>query len=87
MVNVWRFMNIFFLIALWIGQGVDLSGFLFVLIFAVLISLRWRIELPDWTIMIDLLLCVVFIPFWDSSAYGLLLPAFEMMRRKKNIDM
>ncbi|GAK14389.1 LOW QUALITY PROTEIN: putative two-component system sensor kinase [Geomicrobium sp. JCM 19039] len=83
MVNVWRFMNIFFLIALWIGQGVDLSGFLFVLIFAVLISLRWRIELPDWTIMIDLLLCVVFIPFWDSSAYGLLLPAFEMMRRKK----
>ncbi|EZH68083.1 hypothetical protein DH09_01490 [Bacillaceae bacterium JMAK1] len=83
MVNVWRFMNIVFLIALWIYQDPPLVSFLFVISLAIIVCLRWRFRLPSWTIIIDLILCFLFIPLWGSSAYGLALPVYEMMSRQK----
>ncbi len=38
---------------------------------------RWRFSLPAWTVLIDISFCLIFLPFWGWSLYGLALPLLE----------
>ncbi len=45
--------------------------------------MRWRYEVPSWTILIDLLLCAMFIPVWGGSVFGLIFPVYEIFAHRR----
>ncbi|WP_379135933.1 sensor histidine kinase [Paenibacillus sp. sgz500958] len=77
-VNGWRLLNIGLLIHLWIMGEPKGSSFILILLLLVMMSLRWRYDILVWTVVFDTLLCLMFIPYTDISAYGLVLPLFEL---------
>ncbi|QDI92244.1 sensor histidine kinase [Salicibibacter halophilus] len=83
--DVWRFMNILFLFSLWVVQDENIISFLLIVSLAILVCLRWRFQLPAWTILIDIGLCILFMPTWSNSVFGFALPLFESFSRQKYI--
>ena len=83
LVTSWRFINILFLFGLWFYQDTLEGSFLFIVLLALLASLRFRFRMPPWTIFIDIALCLVFTPFWSGAVYGIILPIFESVKTRK----
>ncbi|SDJ23289.1 sensor histidine kinase [Natribacillus halophilus] len=82
-VNIWRFMNILFLLSLWTIQDESIVSFLFIVALTILVCLRWRFQLPTWTVLIDIVICALFMPFWSVGVFGFALPLFESITRGK----
>ncbi|QQK74836.1 sensor histidine kinase [Salicibibacter cibarius] len=80
-VTIWRFMNILFLLSLWTIQSESIISFLLIVSLAILVCLRWRFHLPAWTVLIDIVICALFIPVWSASVFGFALPLFESITR------
>lgn len=78
---LWRMMHLLFLLALWVMTDNQPQGFMFILLLTIMVSLRWRFSVPGWVSFIDLLLCFLFFPFWEGSAYGAALPLFDSLVR------
>lgn len=83
MVNVWRLMNVFFLLVLWITQDGSPESFVLIVSLTILACMQWRFKMPTWTVLIDLMLCAIFIPIWSGSVFGLILPVYEIMAHRK----
>ncbi|AXF57078.1 sensor histidine kinase [Salicibibacter kimchii] len=83
--DIWRFITILFLFSLWVVQDESIVSFLLIVSLAILVCLRWRFQLPAWTILIDIGLCILFMPIWSSSVFGFALPLFESFASKKYI--
>lgn len=82
-INGWRFLQIGLLFHLWIVGDSDIGSFILILLLLVVTSLRWRFKLPVWTVLLDLLACLLFIPHTDIHYVGLSLPLFELALRGK----
>ncbi|QQK78965.1 sensor histidine kinase [Salicibibacter cibi] len=82
-VTIWRFINILFLLSLWTIQAESIISFLLIVSLAILVCLRWRFQLPAWTVLIDIIICALFIPVWSASVFGFALPLFESILRGK----
>jgi len=80
-INGWRFLSIGLLVYFWsVGQS-SISSFILILVLLVMASLRWRFRLPIWTVLLDMLVCLLLLPYTDIHAYGLALPIFELAVR------
>lgn len=77
-VNGWRFMNIGVLLHIWIISEWQIHTFVFILLLLVMVCLRWRYAIPVWTVGIDMIVCLLYIPFTDFAAFGIALPIFEL---------
>ncbi len=82
-VNVWRFLNIGVLLHVWIlGQSTLVSLCLLLILF-MMTCLRWRFEVPLWLVLVDIVVCMLYLPFTDLSYYGLALPIFELAFKRR----
>lgn len=79
--GLWRIGGLFFLTVLWFIENGTRGTFVLVMLLAIMAALRWRIQLPGWTVLIDLCFCLLFSPFWVGSLYGLALPLVESLWR------
>lgn len=77
-INGWRFLQIALLFHLWIVGDSDIASFILILFLLIMTSLRWRFRLPLWTVLFDLLACLLFVPYTDIHYAGLSLPLFEL---------
>jgi len=82
-INGWRFLQIGLLIHLWIVGDSDIAPFILILILLMMTSLRWRFRLPLWTVLLDLLACLLFFPYTDIHYVAIALPLFELALRGK----
>src|SRR5690625_4771001 len=82
-INGWRFLNIIMLIHLWIIGDSGAGSFILILLLLFMASLRWRFALPPWTVVFDLLFCLLFFPYTNVSHYGLAFPLFELILKGK----
>jgi len=82
-INGWRILNIMVLIHLWIIGDSTASSFILILLLILMASLRFRLSLPIWTIVFDLLFCFLYFPFTNISHYGLVFPLFELALKGK----
>jgi signal transduction histidine kinase len=82
-VNGWRFLNIIVLIHLWIISDSETGSFILILLLLLMVSLRWRLSLPAWTVAVDILICILYFPYTSISHYGLALPLFELVIKGK----
>jgi len=82
-INGWRFLQIGLLFHLWIVGDSDIGSFILILILLIMTSLRWRFKLPVWTVLLDLLACLLFFPYTDIHYVALSLPLFELALRGK----
>lgn len=82
-INGWRLLNVMVLIHLWIiGDSAPIS-FILILLLILMASLRWRLSLPAWTVVFDLLFCFLYFPHTIISHYGLAFPLFELVLKGK----
>src|SRR5690554_1697214 len=82
-VNGWRFLQIGVFIHLWIIGDASTMTFILLLLLLVITSLRWRFRLPTWTVFLDIIICLLYVPYTDISYYGLAMPIFELAFRGK----
>lgn len=82
-VNVWRFLNIGVLLHVWILGQSTLVSFCLLLILFMMTCLRWRFEVPLWLVLVDIVVCMLYLPFTDLSYYGLALPIFELAFKRR----
>ncbi|MCM2674893.1 sensor histidine kinase [Alkalicoccobacillus plakortidis] len=69
----------------WIRVSPELTGFLFIFALLMLLVLRWRFSLPTWTLTIDCLIYLLFIPYWQWTSLALILLVYEIALRGRPI--
>ncbi|WP_413377144.1 sensor histidine kinase [Alkalihalobacillus sp. 1P02AB] len=82
-VNGWRFLNLIVLTHLWYLGEQGIEGFILIILLAIMVCLRYRYELPVWTIIIDTSICLFFVPFNPAFIFGLSFPLFEFSLKGK----
>lgn len=82
-VNSWRFLNIGFLLHLWIISDTTVYSFILILLLLIMTSLRWRFTFPAWSVLLDTMICLLFFQSTVISFYGLALPIFELSLKKR----
>jgi two-component system sensor histidine kinase DesK len=81
--SVWRLLILLLLTVLWMEGDSGVEGVVLLLSLTIIALLRWRLVLSGWVILIDQVLCLVFIPHWSGAWFGFALPLFEAMRVNK----
>lgn len=81
--NICRFLYIAIMIHLWIIDESTISSFILILLLLIMTSLRWRFDLPVWTVIIDIIICCFYFRHTYISYYGLVLPMFELVLKEK----
>ncbi|MFA9455295.1 hypothetical protein ACERJO_00805 [Halalkalibacter sp. AB-rgal2] len=76
-----RILCLLFLSTLWVVNDQWNNGFILIFILAILAGLRWRFKIPFWLSFVDLVCCLVFLPIWSGSIYGIALSLFDGMVR------
>lgn len=77
-INGWRFLNIIFLVHLWFIGETSTNAFVLILFLLIMTTLRWRFQLPMWSVTFDFLICLIFLQYTDIAYFGLALPIFEL---------
>jgi len=80
-VNGWRLLNGCFLIYLWAVGQYEASVFVLILLLLLFASLRWRFDWPARAVLLDVLVCCLYMPHAAIGYYGLALPIFELALR------
>lgn len=78
-VRVWRFLQIGAIVHLWVVGGAEPGSFVLILLLLVMACLRWRFQLPVWTVVPDIIAATSFIPFTPLAGYAMALPMFELI--------
>ncbi|MCK0471755.1 sensor histidine kinase [Halalkalibacter sp. APA_J-10(15)] len=76
-----RILCLLFLSTLWVVNDQWNNGFILIFILAILAGLRWRFKIPFWLSFVDLVCCLLFLPIWSGSIYGIALSLFDGMVR------
>lgn len=82
-IHGWRFLNIGVLLQFWMLGDPTVASFILILLLLVMTSLRWRFRLPLWTVLVDVVVCLLYFPVSEISYFGLALPIFELALRGK----
>lgn len=82
-VNSWRILNLGFLTFLWAKGEYATSVFILLLLLWLFTSLRWRFNMPVWSMMLDAGVCFLYFPYTEIAYFGLSLPIFELALRGK----
>ncbi|KYG29635.1 sensor histidine kinase [Alkalihalobacillus trypoxylicola] len=86
-VNIWRLLNLLALTHLWLLSNQGLVGFVFIILLGLMVSLRYRFVLPDWSLGFDIVICIFYLTIDPAYALGLSLPLFEASLKGKGIYM
>ncbi|MCM3633994.1 sensor histidine kinase [Paenibacillus camelliae] len=82
-IHGWRFLQIGLLMHVWIVGDLGFRAFILILLLLILTSLRWRFRLPVWSVLLDVLLCLLLFPYTDIHYVALAIPMFELALRGK----
>lgn len=84
-VNAWRFLNIIFLVHLWLISEAGTNAFILILFILAMTALRWRFDLPVWSVIFDFIMISIFLPYADAAYFMLALPIFELALKDRVI--
>src|SRR5699024_10181696 len=77
-INLWRFLNIGVLIHLWFIGEASMNAFILILLLLMMVTLRWRFNLPVWSVCFDIVICIFFMPSAVLGYFGIALPIYEL---------
>lgn len=73
----WRIAQLLILAHLWLLSTTDFEGIVFILLLLIVMSIRIRFSITKWSFLIELILCIAFIPYFPFALYGLAIAIFE----------
>ncbi|MCG8513270.1 MAG: histidine kinase dimerization/phosphoacceptor domain-containing protein, partial [Halanaerobiales bacterium] len=74
-----RIVGLSLLSALWLKNQGSEEGIVLLLFLGNMALVRWRFPIPEWIILIDIIICLSIIPLWPNGIYALAIPIFEAM--------
>lgn len=73
----WRIAQLLILAHLWLISTAGFEAIVFILLLLIVMSIRIRFSIPKWSFLIEIVLCIVFIPYFPFALYGLAIAIFE----------
>lgn len=84
-INAWRYLNIIFLVHLWLVGEAATNTFILILLILVMTTLRWRFQLPMWSVILDVIICLIFLQYADIAYFVLAIPIFELALKGRGL--